>query len=527
MATESTRISTEEERLRAMPLPVVLTWLNAVQDNNNPERWITPRGGVYFVRSSRFACPERRKHGDGAISLVASILDLDFRQAIGTLRQIEEGRPSNPIHGFRSELAAARFSRSLLSEAPQPVTTAAEHLEAAPAGPAVLSEPTGLPAANDQPVDIQQLFAGSVEFALDAAASDSLPLSVSPSPSEATVPAATPGAEIPGENPGAGSNEPAELEPTFADTLRELIEPRLASHEPAPLRDELEPLPDAPPPPPAAESDRAPPPQQDGDPGPAAEDPAATPPATGAPVAATAVPVKGRPLLPGRGSLDQQRQVATYLVVQCRVNAKLVTNLIRNGVIYADHDGHAVFLLRSPTGSVVGAEIKACDDGGGVLTQHTRPRLSPGSQTDRGSFFITRETSSRIVITSTALEALCYSSLAPNDTVVSLSGCVNPRLLEWLGPRLMRSALPIYAALPDTDDGRFGAEQLEQAVGAHPYFPSDRLRNNPALREHALTWRSLLFWADEAVRQRQNKPAPAAAKPRAEEHAEPEGPVAA
>ncbi|MCI0623610.1 MAG: DUF3991 domain-containing protein [Acidobacteria bacterium] len=77
----------------------------------------------------------------------------------------------------------------------------------------------------------------------------------------------------------------------------------------------------------------------------------------------------------------QLGRVRHYLLVQRALPALLVDSLIQAGSIYADPRANAVFVLRSPDHTPVGAELRG-------TTAHAWRGMAPGSKKDLGFFSI-------------------------------------------------------------------------------------------------------------------------------------------
>jgi len=80
------------DRLRALPLPVVLTALEAVRDLRDPAKWHTPQG-VLSVSGPKFMNWCQGVGGGGAIDLVMHVRQIGFGQALEWLEQRFGGLP--------------------------------------------------------------------------------------------------------------------------------------------------------------------------------------------------------------------------------------------------------------------------------------------------------------------------------------------------------------------------------------------------------------------------------------------------
>jgi hypothetical protein len=74
------------DRLRALPLPVVLAALEATPDPNDPAKWRTARG-VLSVTGAKFINWNQGVGGGGAIDLVMHVQQLGFGQALQWLEE--------------------------------------------------------------------------------------------------------------------------------------------------------------------------------------------------------------------------------------------------------------------------------------------------------------------------------------------------------------------------------------------------------------------------------------------------------
>ena len=75
------RTEPETERLRPLPLPVVLAALEALPDPHDPAKWHTARG-VLSVSGPKFMNWGKGSGGGGAIDLVMHLRQIGFGQAL-------------------------------------------------------------------------------------------------------------------------------------------------------------------------------------------------------------------------------------------------------------------------------------------------------------------------------------------------------------------------------------------------------------------------------------------------------------
>jgi len=91
-------------------------------------------------------------------------------------------------------------------------------------------------------------------------------------------------------------------------------------------------------------------------------------------------------------------RVQHYLVQERKLPAALLEPLARSGVLYADAQANAVFVLLDTAGHPVGAELR----GASALKWRG---MAPGSRKDRGFFSVSPPTSHALVICESAVAA--------------------------------------------------------------------------------------------------------------------------
>lgn len=145
-----------------------------------------------------------------------------------------------------------------------------------------------------------------------------------------------------------------------------------------------------------------------------------------------------RPPPPQDRNLDRVR---AYLSAERGLDPALFEPLIEAGTLYADTRANAVFLLCSPGGQAVGAELRG--------TAMARWRgLAPGSRKNRGYFSVGSPESLALVLCESAIDALSCQSLHPQARCLSTSGATpQPR---WL-PGLLAQGHEVYCGF-DTDE---------------------------------------------------------------------------
>jgi len=126
--------------------------------------------------------------------------------------------------------------------------------------------------------------------------------------------------------------------------------------------------------------------------------------------------------------------VKGYLAIERVLPPALTDPLIGAGLIYADANANAVFLLLAKEGHPVGAELRG--------TTHRPWRgMAPGSQKDLGCFSIGPTSSPSVILCESAIDAISASALHPPSRCLSTAGArPNPR---WLAA-LIEQGLEIY-----------------------------------------------------------------------------------
>jgi hypothetical protein len=153
----------------------------------------------------------------------------------------------------------------------------------------------------------------------------------------------------------------------------------------------------------------------------------------------------------------QLSRVSHYLLVQRALPALLVDSLVQAGSLYADHRANAVFVLRSPDHTPVGAELRG-------TTIHSWRGMAPGSKKDLGFFSIPARSAPAptIVLCESAIDAISCFALHPQHRCLSTAGArPNP---GWLGPLLAKSC-HVYCGF-DTDST--GEAMARAMIDLHP-----------------------------------------------------------
>jgi hypothetical protein len=133
-------------------------------------------------------------------------------------------------------------------------------------------------------------------------------------------------------------------------------------------------------------------------------------------------------------------RVRHYLLHHRRLPPQLIEPLIQSGSLYADSRANAVFLLRAPDNTPVGAELRG-------TTHHPWRGMAPGSRKDLGFFSIPSSPLPAIILTESAIDAISCFALHPLLRCISTAGArPNPR---WL-PALLTQDLHVFCGF-DTD----------------------------------------------------------------------------
>ena len=143
-------------------------------------------------------------------------------------------------------------------------------------------------------------------------------------------------------------------------------------------------------------------------------------------------------------------QVIRYLRDQRCLPQVLIDTLIQSGKLYADVKGNAVFVLLGKKMTVVGAELRG--------TRGCRWRgMAPGSQKNKGCFYIIGPSPRKIVLCESAIDAASCFVLHPEYTTVSTSGAVADP--EWLR-HLITKGYEIYCGFDRDKTGTMLAEKM-------------------------------------------------------------------
>jgi len=147
--------------------------------------------------------------------------------------------------------------------------------------------------------------------------------------------------------------------------------------------------------------------------------------------------------------------VKNYLIEKRFITSSLITSLTRSGILYADTRANAVFLLLGKEQKAVGAELRG-------TTQRKWRGMAPGSEKDRGFFFLKIDNTKKIVLCESAIDALSCFRIHPDCVTVSTSG-VNPNP-PWL-KSLIKRGYEIFCGFDADETGDYMAKKM---ITAHP-----------------------------------------------------------
>lgn len=164
-------------------------------------------------------------------------------------------------------------------------------------------------------------------------------------------------------------------------------------------------------------------------------------------------------------------RVERYLVEERKLPWALLAPLVQSGIIYADLQANAVFLLLDPNATPVGAELRGAT---GVAWRG----MAPGSRKDRGFFSLPSTPGPAIVLCESAIDAISCHAFHPAYRCLSTSGArPDP---QWLRS-LLEQGQPIYCGFDADPTGDLMAQRMRDL---HPSI--QRLR--PAAKD----WNDLL-----------------------------------
>lgn len=121
------------------------------------------------------------------------------------------------------------------------------------------------------------------------------------------------------------------------------------------------------------------------------------------------------------------KRVYAYLINQRGISANLITELIRNKLLYQDMNGNAVFLHRDKDGKAIGADVQ------GTLSEKRYKGIVPGSD---GTFTYQKGiTYDKVFLFEAPIDLISYVQMHPevtNACFVSMGGLKPNKVAEYL-----------------------------------------------------------------------------------------------
>lgn len=147
--------------------------------------------------------------------------------------------------------------------------------------------------------------------------------------------------------------------------------------------------------------------------------------------------------------------VIHYLRDHRCIPQQFINPLIQSGKLYADTRGNAVFVLLGKKKRIVGAELRGTSD-----TQWRG--MAPGSRKKSGCFYVVGESSRKMVLCESAIDAISCAVLHPEYTAISTSGATADP--AWIY-NFLTNGCEIYCGF-DTD--RTGEIMATEMIKRHP-----------------------------------------------------------
>ena len=178
--------------------------------------------------------------------------------------------------------------------------------------------------------------------------------------------------------------------------------------------------------------------------------------------------------------------VLAYLSAERAIPTSHINELVKQGKIFADSKRNAIFLCAFD-GKITGAEIR------GTSSQAYKG-MSPGSQRGAGFFTVSHPKPMRLVVVESAIDALSYHALHPQEAalIVSTAG-VMPDCQKLLELAELRGPSEIAIAYDYDGAGENNAEKLiasltHSGLRIHRERPQDKDWNDDLRRttEHPL-----------------------------------------
>lgn len=153
-------------------------------------------------------------------------------------------------------------------------------------------------------------------------------------------------------------------------------------------------------------------------------------------------PKKRELVIPERA--DNMRKVFAYLCQTRKIDSKIVNDLARNGLLYQDKRGNAVFVHRDEDGKIVGAELQGTN---------SYQRFKGVAGTSDSLFAVKIGTPDRAYVFESAIDLLSFRQLAnpvkiQNSVLVSMAG-LKPNSLKSLSER----GFKLYACVDNDEAG--------------------------------------------------------------------------
>lgn len=154
-------------------------------------------------------------------------------------------------------------------------------------------------------------------------------------------------------------------------------------------------------------------------------------------------PKKRELVIPERA--DNMRKVFAYLCQTRKIDGKIVSDLARNGMLYQDKRGNAVFVHRDENRKIVGAELQ------GTSSYQRFKGVAAG--TSDSLFAVKIGTPNRAYVFESAIDLLSFRQLAnpakiQNSVLVSMAG-LKPNSLKSLSER----GFKLYACVDNDEAG--------------------------------------------------------------------------
>ena len=163
---------------------------------------------------------------------------------------------------------------------------------------------------------------------------------------------------------------------------------------------------------------------------------------------APSIPEKRELIMPERA--DNMKNVFAYLCQTRKIDSKIVEGLVRDGLLYQDKRGNAVFIHKNEDGEIVGAELQ------GTNTNYRFKGVAKG--TFDSLFSVKIGQPNKAYIFESAIDLLSFKQLAnqqkiQNSVLVSMAG-LKPNSLKPLSEKGIR----LFSCVDNDDKGiRFTA----------------------------------------------------------------------